>query len=104
MAISTPELTYIHSICLARSVQLFDELNSDKTCKFTMSASHMEIYLEQPYDLLASDGYRGKWKAGTHMNQVSERSERVLMKTRAMNPAKIAKLTPQFFFDSLHSF
>ena len=48
---------------------LFDELNADKTCKYTICASHMEIYLEQPYDLLASDNVGGRWKAGTHMNQ-----------------------------------
>ena len=51
---------------------LFDELTSDKTCKFTISASHMEIYLEQPYDLLASENHNGKWKAGTHMKNKLE--------------------------------
>jgi hypothetical protein len=48
---------------------LFDELNSDKACKYSITASHMEIYLENPYDLLASDANGGRWSAGSHMKQ-----------------------------------
>ena len=48
---------------------LFDELDADLSCKYTMTASHMEIYLENPYDLLASESAGGKWSAGSHMKQ-----------------------------------
>ena len=47
---------------------IFDELNSDKTCRYSVSASHLEVYLEQPYDLLASES-AGGWKAGSHMKE-----------------------------------
>jgi hypothetical protein len=47
---------------------IFDELNKDKGCRYTVTASHMEVYLEQAYDLLASAG-PGKWKSGGHMKE-----------------------------------
>ncbi|GMI06939.1 hypothetical protein TrLO_g13181 [Triparma laevis f. longispina] len=53
--------------CIPRAVHtLFDELNEMKGNRYSVTASHMEVYLEQPYDLLATEE-TGKWKSGSHM-------------------------------------
>ena len=55
--------------CIPRAVHtLFDELNSKKGGRFNVTLSHMEVYLEQPYDLLATEE-TGKWKSGSHMKK-----------------------------------